>query len=87
VLWRLACLRGHESPESACPPVLGVAGAGQDVQHAVQIVHRALDRGADVNVDDGGAGHVGGQLLAQLVVVNLAALQSAHLAGDGEGGL
>ena len=81
----------HTTQDSHCHSLHLLAAAAtspsrlEDVEHAVQVVHRALHRGANVDVDDGGAGGIGRQLRAQLVVVDLAALQSADLCRDRQG--
>mmetsp|Transcript_19675 Transcript_19675/g.54910 ORF Transcript_19675/g.54910 Transcript_19675/m.54910 type:complete len:286 (+) Transcript_19675:1780-2637(+) len=53
----------------------------QDVQDLVQVIHCTLHGGADVEVQDGGLVLVGQQVLAQVLVVNLASLQCVHLDG------
>mmetsp|Transcript_1414 Transcript_1414/g.4224 ORF Transcript_1414/g.4224 Transcript_1414/m.4224 type:complete len:277 (+) Transcript_1414:904-1734(+) len=61
--------------------ILTVPSLGQDCQHPIQVIDCPPHRGADVDINDGGAVHVGGQLLLQFLVVYLPARHRAHLDG------
>ena len=55
-------------------------------QHTVDVIHRAPHRSPDVDVEDGGAAHVGGQVALERVVVNLPGGQGVHLRAAAAGG-
>ena len=59
--------------------ILAVPGIFEDLDHAVQIIHRALHRRAHVHVHNRRLGGVLLQQLAEVLVVNLARLQRVHL--------
>mmetsp|Transcript_18301 Transcript_18301/g.56736 ORF Transcript_18301/g.56736 Transcript_18301/m.56736 type:complete len:437 (-) Transcript_18301:47-1357(-) len=73
----------HHAEEGAVAvdiePILVVALLAQHGNDAVQVVHRALDRGADVDVDDCGPRNVLPQPRSQLLQVDLACCNGANL--------
>ena len=52
--------------------------AAEDAEHAVEVVDGALDRRADVNVDDRRAPAVGREPPAELVIVDFAHRERGH---------